>query len=1008
MGTVTGSAERDAVIRDFLRRRKLSPDTEEYVAAREQACRWLAQFEPGEQAYMLEVVKAIRIETKANIDRAVSKLAKSIVKALGSDYTEAAYLGIGRSPASSGNHFLYPLLSELRLDNEHAKTQHELPALLERSIPLVFIDDIVGSGNQAVQYSKSLFKSTSQTAIYGCLYGLESGIQKLKSEGRFFNVLVANLLTEKDCAFTSNSQLFTEPASRKQIKRVAMKYGKRIYPEGPIGYDNSGLLITFPHNTPDNTLPIVWGGVESESAADHWEPLIARRKAPPVKKIGTLHEPNEVKLPSKPEFYESLHPFDSSQIVDVFVEPSYSIQIATADGTHQGMPKGFVHDARMFLEKPDRILVLSSPFGCGKTILSKYLDLVGALGERKKVAYVSAFSLKRLLTKSTNFQALFAGVEACIVDSVDELVIDDADAERNLISLCKCLAAARRAGTKIVLNLRVSDANYVENRTINAIFENLYADGDDLRLPVIRLHGFKKEQIVQWLAKYQSNASESPLTFDKIGEIHKRLGYAAGNPLFLYQLASYYQRRGKLESIYTVYQIYDEFVESTTTGRFELRGSPNRFRVWRLAPLYSVLLDQVACTINNSRNFRANSQSEVDPNVDWRLDSNDLTHSISDKELSNATEDRTSRLLIRDENLDRPSGDDRLELLNNYFFTRNGEFIGFKDNNILFFLVAKRLFRSISGLVNDGYDSLAEHLNLIAETKGHPQAIEILLKRIQAEGESFRAALSRRIDELIKDNRIIQLTSESLDRMTGGVINRDIILGIVLLHVKRGSYDQLDYFMTRMSWLTSAIKFQDSIFRTLIARFFRGIQLKEVEFRRLNCDEYNFKGTEFTRVKFIQCKLFSPIFDDTKHIDTQFSLCDFGGHREVARFSKIKGGISFDFCHIGRLMISLDDEAVSIDLRHCDLDELHIESANATAAAKIDLAIKESTVRRIFFFNAYLGDCKFRDSHIGQISDKNSKGSIDYSFYRPTSSINWGKETGRIRLIDIANSVGKP
>lgn len=1004
MGPEIDTVLRDKIVRDFLKRQNLTTHTEEHVAAREQTLRWLGQFEIAEQRYMLEVMKAMRIETKASIDRAISKLSKAIIKALGNRHADAVFLGIGNSPSSSGNHFLYPLLAELRVDMDRARTADELPALLERGSPIVLVDDIVGSGNQATKYSKSILKARSQNIIYGCLYGLESGIENIQSNSHFSKVLVANLLKDKDCAFTSNSQVFPNAELRRSIKRIATKYGKKIYPSGPIGYDDAALLIAFPHNTPNNTLPIIWGGVESESLADHWEPLIARRKAP--KAIPLLNgapskkepPPPKLQLPSKPEFYENLHPAESACIVDVFVEPNYSIEINTDSGLQQGNARGFVNDAKEFLGKNDKILVISSPFGCGKTFLSKYLDLTGSLGNSDRVVYVSAQSLKRILAKTVNYEELFSGVEACIIDSVDELVIDDLDAEQILEQLCKCLTAARRVGTKVVLNLRVSDANHKENRSVNLIFENLYSEGVDLRLPVLRIKGFDKEQVVEWLSKYQADDVDQPLTFGSIREIHKRLGYAAGNPLFLYQLASFYKLRGRLDSIYTVYQIYDVFVDSTTTGRYEPLGSLSRPRAWRLASLYSVFLEQVACAINNSRHYRTQIQTEQDANFDWRLDANEMTHAISEEELSQSTNEEHRRFMVREGNAEKHIRDDRLELLNNYFFTRDERLIGFKDNNILFFLVAKRLFRALAGLVNDGEDKVSRHLNVIAETKGHPQAIEILLQKVKSEGEKFRATLSRRIDELIKKNQIIQLTSESLERLTGGAINRDIILSIVILHVKRGSYDQLDYFMTRLSWLTSAVKFHDSIYRKLISRFFRNIQLREVEFRRLNCDDYNFQGTEFNKVKFIQCKLFSPIFDDTKHNDTLFSLCDFGWHSDIAKFSHITGSISFNLCRIGRLVISPDDESAAIKLHRCEVDELHIEATNANTTSKIDLSIKGSKIGKIFLVNTYLGTCEVHDSHIEHFSDKNSKGAINYSFFRPASEIRIGKQTGKVRI----------
>ncbi|MFX1257225.1 MAG: hypothetical protein ACFFAN_05175 [Promethearchaeota archaeon] len=39
--------------------------------------------------------------------------------------------------------------------------------------------------------------------------------------------------------------------------RIFEKYGKILYPKGPLGYGGKGLLIAFSYNTPNNTLPII-------------------------------------------------------------------------------------------------------------------------------------------------------------------------------------------------------------------------------------------------------------------------------------------------------------------------------------------------------------------------------------------------------------------------------------------------------------------------------------------------------------------------------------------------------------------------------------------------------------------------------------------------------------------------------------------------------------------------------------------------------------------------------
>jgi hypothetical protein len=343
-------------------------------------------------------------------------------------------------------------------------------------------------------------------------------------------------------------------------------------------------------------------------------------------------------------------------------------------------------------------------------------------------------------------------------------------------------------------------------------------------------------------------------------------------------------------------------------------------------------------------------------------------------------------------------GDPRIELLTNYFFTRSGSRIGFKDNNILFFLVAKTIFRALKSIANDGPDLLGQNLLVISKTKGHPQAIEIVLKRIQGEGEDFRRLLAKSIDSLIAEDRIIQLTSESIGRLSADSVNRDIILGVVLLYVKRGAYDRLEYFFTRLSWLTSAVKYQDSLYRKLIARFFRGIELRSAEFRRLNCDDYNFKATKFALVSFIQCKLYGSSFFGTTHHNTKFMMCDFGGHAEVIDFSGMEGDVFFEYCRAGRILLRNYREGSSLEFKFCHIDEIYIESESPNSASRIKLVFSNSSVRKVFFENISLASCDVIHSIVGEISDKNSKGVVRRIGFEAGSTIPFGKKTGSISI----------
>lgn len=57
------------------------------------------------------------------------------------------------------------------------------------------------------------------------------------------------------------------------LEKVAMSYGELLWPGFPGGWGNNQLLLGFQHNTPDNTLPIMWA---EGNAIRRWTPAFKR------------------------------------------------------------------------------------------------------------------------------------------------------------------------------------------------------------------------------------------------------------------------------------------------------------------------------------------------------------------------------------------------------------------------------------------------------------------------------------------------------------------------------------------------------------------------------------------------------------------------------------------------------------------------------------------------------------------------------------------------------------
>lgn len=184
------------------------------------------------------------------------------------------FLGVG-NPAESGVHLLYYFRQENGLPRSAFIHTHELfsrTAAMTLTIRdatvknYIFIDDFCGSGQQAILYSKQLVEALKQLVPqcrveYYALFGLKKGIDFVRSNTAFDRAVALAELGETFRCFTPGARCFVSaPAEITPgvAERLCRDWGSQLAPGAPLGYDDCQLLIGFFHNTPDNTLPIIW------------------------------------------------------------------------------------------------------------------------------------------------------------------------------------------------------------------------------------------------------------------------------------------------------------------------------------------------------------------------------------------------------------------------------------------------------------------------------------------------------------------------------------------------------------------------------------------------------------------------------------------------------------------------------------------------------------------------------------------------------------------------------
>ena len=234
--------------------------------------------------YKYPIVESIR---KANNDITDAIfLAEEFEKRL----LQTRFLGLG-NPSESGHHLLYYFRQENSLPVKLFINSYEIfsraanvPTLSiknPRITNYVFIDDFCGSGHQAVEYSNEVLQSLKeldrsvQTAYYA-LFATCSGLDCIRGNTLFDSVDSIFELDESHKCFGESSRYFSieeRGIDPEFAEEVCLKYGTRLCRSHPLGYSDGQMLIGFHHNTPDNTLPIIW---YDEPGGIPWTPIFRR------------------------------------------------------------------------------------------------------------------------------------------------------------------------------------------------------------------------------------------------------------------------------------------------------------------------------------------------------------------------------------------------------------------------------------------------------------------------------------------------------------------------------------------------------------------------------------------------------------------------------------------------------------------------------------------------------------------------------------------------------------
>lgn len=255
--------------------------------------RWLEQFVGyREQRLMFTLLKHINFYDGNRI-RTKLREAHGIVSRSTTIYLDernrprnvfAGYLG---GAGKSGHLYARWYRDELKLRPDNALEFNNPSSVVEKlkkvEDPIVVIvDDFIGTGSQAidfftkiadwftkVQRELSLGPRTFLVAIAGFEHAKDRVETELARLGVQTNVHICDPIGPEDKCFAENNRIFEDERSRREALEIALREGRKLWPEHPLGFEDSQCLIVFSDSCPNNTLPIFWSSRE-------WFPLFER------------------------------------------------------------------------------------------------------------------------------------------------------------------------------------------------------------------------------------------------------------------------------------------------------------------------------------------------------------------------------------------------------------------------------------------------------------------------------------------------------------------------------------------------------------------------------------------------------------------------------------------------------------------------------------------------------------------------------------------------------------
>lgn len=169
------------------------------------------------------------------------------------------------------------------VDIEQLETRINVEAGVDDIHAVLIIDDLAASGNTLVTELKEFFgRHRTFLEERGIHVFVVVAVATPEGEAAIRNAMrklgyercdlrVCEFLDPRHTCFPEGLGFWESAEEKLEAKALCLELGQRLRPKDPLGYHGQALLLVFPHNCPNNSLPILFAQGES------WRPLFPRK-----------------------------------------------------------------------------------------------------------------------------------------------------------------------------------------------------------------------------------------------------------------------------------------------------------------------------------------------------------------------------------------------------------------------------------------------------------------------------------------------------------------------------------------------------------------------------------------------------------------------------------------------------------------------------------------------------------------------------------------------------------